>query len=81
MKLQTHWEALVGHVSCGSGSCLSVGRALCCHASYGPLWAAGLKHKKSLAGLPVQLDPRVPNKRTHVFKAPDVRAIMALQDV
>jgi hypothetical protein len=37
--------------------------------------------KKSLAGLPVQLDLHVHNARTHVFKAPDVRAIMCLHDV
>jgi hypothetical protein len=37
--------------------------------------------KESLAGLPVRLDPHVPNARAHVSKAPDVRAIMGLQDV
>jgi hypothetical protein len=30
----------------GSRSCLSAGRAPSCHASHGPLWAAGYKHKK-----------------------------------
>jgi hypothetical protein len=37
--------------------------------------------KKSLAGLPVQLGSRVSKAHAHVFKAPDARAIMGLQDV
>jgi hypothetical protein len=37
--------------------------------------------KKSLVGLPVRLGPRVPNTHGHVFKTPDVKAIMSLQDV
>jgi hypothetical protein len=45
-----------------------------CHASFGSLWATGLKHKKKLAGLFMQLG-------SHVSKAPDVIAIMGLQDV
>jgi hypothetical protein len=37
--------------------------------------------KKSLACLPVQLGLHVPNAHAHVSKAPDVRAIMGLQDM
>jgi hypothetical protein len=37
--------------------------------------------KKSLAGLPVRLDPCVPNVHAHISKTLDVRAIMGLQDV
>jgi hypothetical protein len=37
--------------------------------------------KKSLAGLLVQLGMDVPNARAHIFKAPNIRAIMCLQDV
>jgi hypothetical protein len=37
--------------------------------------------KESLASLPVQLGLHVPNARAHVFKAPDIRAIIVLQDV
>jgi hypothetical protein len=37
--------------------------------------------KKILAGLPVQIGSYVPNSRVHVSMAPDVRAIMSLQDV
>jgi hypothetical protein len=37
--------------------------------------------KKSLADLAVQLGPHVPNACAHISKAPDVRAIMGLQDV
>jgi hypothetical protein len=37
--------------------------------------------KKSLAGLSVQQGTPVSNARAHVSKAPDVRAIMGLQDV
>jgi hypothetical protein len=37
--------------------------------------------KKSLADLSVQQGSPVPNARVHVFKVPDVRAIMGLQDV
>jgi hypothetical protein len=37
--------------------------------------------KKNLAGLPVRLSTCVPNARTHVSKALDVRAIIGLQDV
>jgi hypothetical protein len=49
----------------------------CCYAS----WVTDLKHKKSLAGLPIQLDSHVPNARVHVSEALDIRAIMGLQDV
>jgi hypothetical protein len=35
----------------------------------------------SLVGLPMRLDPRVPNACVHVSNALDVRAIMGLQDV
>jgi hypothetical protein len=42
-------------------------------------WASNIK--ESLADLPVRLDPHVPNARAHVSKAPDVKAIMGLQDV
>jgi hypothetical protein len=34
-----------------------------------------------LAGLTVQQGSPVPNARTHVYKAPDVRVIMGLQNV
>jgi hypothetical protein len=37
--------------------------------------------KKSLAVLPVQLGTHVPNARVQVFKPPDIRTIMDLQDV
>jgi hypothetical protein len=40
-----------------------------------------LNIKKSLAGLPVQLDSYISNAHVHVSKAPDVRAIMGLQDM
>jgi hypothetical protein len=46
-----------------------------------PCGLRGSNIKKSLACLPVRLGPRVPNAQTHVFKTPDVRAIMRLQDV
>jgi hypothetical protein len=37
--------------------------------------------KKNLVDLPMQLGTYVPHTRAHVFKAPDIRAIMGLQDV
>jgi hypothetical protein len=37
--------------------------------------------KKSLTGLPVRLDTRVPNACAYVSKMPDVRTIMSLRDV
>jgi hypothetical protein len=37
--------------------------------------------KEILADLPVQLGSHVPKKCAHVSKAPDVRAIMGLQDM
>jgi hypothetical protein len=37
--------------------------------------------KKSLADLPVQLGQHVHNTHALIFKAPDIRAIMCLQDV
>jgi hypothetical protein len=37
-----------------------------------------LSIKKSLAGLPVQLDMYVPSTCTYVLKAPDVMAIMGM---
>jgi hypothetical protein len=37
--------------------------------------------KKSLADLPVQLATCVSKAHMHIFKAPDARAIMSLQDV
>jgi hypothetical protein len=40
-----------------------------------------LNIKKSLAGLPVQLDLYVSSAHVHVSKAPDVRAIMGMQDM
>jgi hypothetical protein len=49
-----------------------------------PVVSCGLQTssiKKSLAYLLVQLGTHVPNARTPVFKAPDVRVIMVLQDV
>jgi hypothetical protein len=52
-----------------------------CHVSCGSLWATCLKHKKSLAGQTIQLGSHVSNARMHVFEAPDVRAIMSLQDI
>jgi hypothetical protein len=42
-------------------------------------WASNIK--KSLACLPMQLGSHVPNARTHVSKAHDIRAIMTRQDV
>jgi hypothetical protein len=70
------------HMSYGSKPLLSaeVGSSatMCPTGPYGPR-ASSIK--KSLAGLPVQLDMHVPNAHTHVFKAPHVRAIMLLQDV
>jgi hypothetical protein len=80
-------------LSYGSRSCLPTGRAPApdpasllgglrrYHTSYGSLWAVGLKYKKSLACLPMQLGSHVPNARTHVSKAHDIRAIMTQQDV
>jgi hypothetical protein len=58
------------------------GRLRCRHRMpYGFLWTAGLKHKKSLTGMPVQLGAYAPNARTSVSKASDVKVIMGLQDV
>jgi hypothetical protein len=37
--------------------------------------------KKALAGLSMWQRPPVPNARAHIFKTPDVRAIMSLQDI
>jgi hypothetical protein len=39
-------RAPVRDVSCGSGSCLSVGRAPGSRASGAPLWAVGFKHEE-----------------------------------
>jgi hypothetical protein len=68
------------HVSCGSESCLSAGRVptLSSHAQRLPV---GLKHKKTLPGLPTQPGSPVPNGHTHVSKVGDARAIMGLQDM
>jgi hypothetical protein len=60
-------------------SLLTEHRAATCPAVPCEPWATSIK--KSLAGLPVRLDPRVLNARAHVSKVPDVRAIMELQDV
>jgi hypothetical protein len=46
--------------------------------SYGP---RGSNIKKILAGLPVQLGSHVPNARTPVSKAPDLRAVLGPQDL
>jgi hypothetical protein len=37
--------------------------------------------KKSLVGLPLPLGTHIPNAHVHASKAPDIRAIMGLQDV
>jgi hypothetical protein len=79
--LRTRWEGSDVPPSCGSGSCLHTGRAPGCHASCDSLWATGLKPKKNLAGLPVQLGSHVPNACALVSKASDIRAITDLQDV
>jgi hypothetical protein len=42
-------------------------------------WASSTK--KSLADLPVRQGSSIPNASAHVSKAPDVRAMMDLQDV
>jgi hypothetical protein len=49
-----------------------------------PTDSCGLRNsniKKSLSGLPMQLDSSVPNASVHVSMMPNVRAIMGLQDV
>jgi hypothetical protein len=50
----------------------------CCHVSHGSQLVVGLKYKKGLAGLPMQLSSRVSKTRTYVSKVPDARAIMGL---
>jgi hypothetical protein len=69
-------------MSYGSGLHLSAevssDTATCPVALCGP-WASSIK--KSLACLPVQLGTYVPNVCMHVFKAPNIKAIMCLQDV
>jgi hypothetical protein len=40
-----------------------------------------LRYIKKLDGLPMQLGSRVSKAHTHISKAPDVRAIMDMQDV
>jgi hypothetical protein len=66
----------------GSRPCLSAkvgsGVATCYVVSCGPQTSS---IKKSLVCLPVQLGTYVPNACAHISKAPDVRAIMGLQDV
>jgi hypothetical protein len=71
----------VRHVSCCSGSYLLALRAPGYHVSYGSLWTTGIKHKEkpSKPAYIARLD--VPNARAHVSNAPDVRAIMSLQDM
>jgi hypothetical protein len=49
-----------------------------CHMSYGSLWAVSLKHKENLASLPMQIGSCVFKPCMHVFKAPDVGAIMGI---
>jgi hypothetical protein len=74
-------RALERRVSCGSGSCLPAGGL---RAATRPAVPCGLRAtsiKKRLAGLPVRQGPPVPNARTHVSEACDVKAIMSLQDV
>jgi hypothetical protein len=69
-------------MSYGSESHLSTelgsSAAMCLMALYGPRTSS---IKKSLAGLPVQLGMHIPNARTYVSNAPDIRVIMGLQDV
>jgi hypothetical protein len=67
--------------SYGSASCLPIGRAPGCHVSCGSYGPRASNIKKCLTDLPVHLGSHVPNARMHVFKSPDVRAIMVLQDV
>jgi hypothetical protein len=71
----------VHHVSYGSGSYPLPGGLGYCHTYSGSLWPCASNIKKRLASLLMQLDPHVLNVRVHVFKAPDVRAIMDLHDV
>jgi hypothetical protein len=69
-------------MSYGSGPHLSTevdSNAATCPVT--PCGSRALSIKKSLAGLPVQLGTYVPNTHAHVFKVPDIRAIMCLQDV
>jgi hypothetical protein len=47
----------------------------------GPYGSRASSIKKCLPGLPVQLGTHVPNTHTHIFRAPQVRVIMRLQDV
>jgi hypothetical protein len=52
-----------------------------CHASRRSQRATGLRYiEKGLAGLPIQLGSRVSKLCMHVFKTPNVRAIMSMQD-
>jgi hypothetical protein len=61
-------------LSTGAGSIATT----CPTAPYGPQVSS---IKKSLADVPVHLGMHIPNTRTHVSKAPHVRAIIRLQDV
>jgi hypothetical protein len=79
--LRTCGKSLERHVSCGSKSCLSTERAPDCHVSYGLIWVMGHRHKKSLAGLPVRLGPRVSNARAYISKTTDVGDIMSMYDI
>jgi hypothetical protein len=54
-------------------------RAPVCVATHCGPWASSTK--KSLAGFPVRQGSPVSNARAHVSKAPNVMAIMGLQDV
>jgi hypothetical protein len=46
------------------------------------MWIVGLRYiTKGLASLPMQLDSHVFKARTHIPYAPDVRAMMGVQDV
>jgi hypothetical protein len=47
----------------------------------GFLWATTSNINKRLACLPMQIGSHVPNLRTHVSKASDVRVIICLQDM
>jgi hypothetical protein len=60
----------------------SQGESWCCHASRCHQWVMGLRYiKKGLARLPMQLGSCVSKSHVHVLNAPDVRAIMDLQDM